>query len=221
MPRDQKPRNQNLTVPNALSTLRILIVPVFAWFFLHDNLPVAVAMLVLSGLSDMFDGMIARKFNQVTELGKMLDPLADKLTQGVVALCLAVKFPVICPLLAVFILKELAMLVCAVVLLKKKRRPCAAKWYGKAATVMFYVSVAAIVVMDGFFHVSGMAFDVTAYVLLTLTGAMMIYAVVKYFQIFLEILHSDDEENRLSLPDEIRAKTVREKRAKKSGPPKA
>ena len=214
MPQEKKPINQNLTVPNALSVLRIIVTPFFAWFFMHDQLAIAVALLVLSGLSDCVDGFIARKLNQVTELGKMLDPLADKLTQGVVALCLAIKFPVICPALLVFILKELVMLCGTILLLKKKKRPCAARWYGKVATVMFYVSVALIVVMDGFLHVEGVAFQVISYVLLGLTAAMMIYSAVKYAQIFLKILRSDDSKYDLSLTDEIRAKTVRDKRIK-------
>ena len=212
MSQPKKPINQNLTVPNALSVLRILIIPFFAWFFMRDQLAAAVVLLVLSGLSDCVDGFIARRLNQVTELGKMLDPLADKLTQGVVALCLAMKFPVIGPVLLVFILKELVMLCCAIGLLKKKKRPCAAQWYGKVATVMFYVSVALIVVMDGFLHVEGLAFQVISYVPLILTAPMMIYSAVRYFQIFLKILRSDDEKYELSLSDEIRAKTVRERR---------
>lgn len=211
MSQQKKPINQNLTIPNALSVLRILIIPFFAWSFLQDRLVLAVGLLVLSGLSDCVDGFIARKLNQVTELGKMLDPLADKLTQGVVALCLAVKFPVIGPVLLVFIVKELVMLCCAIALLKKKKRPCAAQWYGKVATVMFYVSVALIVVMDGFFQMEGMAFQVISYVLLGLTAGMMIYSAVRYFQIFLTILRSEDSRYELSLTDEIRAKTVREK----------
>ena len=202
MPKERKPINQNLTVPNALSVLRILIIPFFAWYFMQDQLVAAVALLVLSGLSDCVDGFIARRLNQVTELGKM------------VALCLAVKFPVIGPVLLVFIAKELVMLCGAVVLLKKQKRPCAAQWYGKVATVMFYVSVAVIVVMDGFLHVKGLAFTITSNVLLILTAAMMIYSAVKYFQIFREIFHSDDAQYELSLHDEIRAKTVRESRKK-------
>ena len=211
MPAERKPRNQNLTVPNALSVLRIIIVPFFAWFFLKENLVAAVGLLALSGLSDMFDGMIARRFNQITELGKMLDPFADKLTQGVVALCLAIKFPAICPVLLLFIVKELAMLCCAIILLKNKKRPCAAMWYGKVATVMFYLSVSVIVIMDGFFQVKTLVFDVVSNILLLLPAVMMLYSAFKYFQIFREILHSDDEKYELDLPDEIRAKTVREK----------
>lgn len=211
MSQQKKPINQNLTIPNALSVVRMLIIPFFAWSFLQDRLPLAVGLLVLSGLTDCVDGFIARKLNQVTELGKMLDPLADKLTQGVVALCLAMRFPVIGPVLLVFIVKELVMLCCAIGLLKKKKRPCAAQWYGKVATVMFYASVALIVVMDGFLHVEGLAFQVISYVLLGLTAAMMIYSAVRYFQIFLTILRSNDSRYELSLTDEIRAKTVREK----------
>lgn len=201
-----KTRNKNLTVPNALSVLRILIIPFFAWFFLRGQLVVAAVLLVVSGLSDAFDGLIARRFNQITELGKMLDPLADKLTQGVVALCLAIKFPIICPLLIVFILKELLMLVGAAVLLKRKKRPCAAMWYGKVATVLFYVSVSVIVVMDGFFTIRPLVFDIISYVLLLLTMGMMIYSGFKYFQIFRVILKSDNEEYQFDLPDEIRAR---------------
>ncbi len=216
MPCESKLRNQNITVPNALSALRIVIVPFFAWAFLTGHTIVATILLVLSGLSDMFDGMIARKFDQVTELGKMLDPLADKLTQGVVALCLGIKHPVIFPVLVLFILKELCMLVCGGVLLKRKKRPCAAQWYGKVATVMFYISVGIIVPMGGFFKLGDtLAFRITSYTLLLLTAAMMLYSAVKYFQIFLEILHSDDEKYELDLPDEIRAKVVREKKEKR------
>ena len=211
MPEEVKLKNQNLTVPNALSVLRILVVPFFAWAFLTGHVIVAAILLGLSGLTDCFDGMIARKFNQITELGKVLDPFADKLTQGVVAMCLAVKFSTIRPLLVIFIVKELGMLCCAFVLLKKKKRPCAAKWYGKVATVMFYISVGTIVILDGVFKISGLAFSVTANVLLFVTAAMMIYAGVRYFQIFLKILRSDDPKDELDLTDEMRTKTPRKR----------
>ena len=71
--------NKNINIPNALSVLRIILIVPFVYFFMNGKILEAVACLVLSGLSDMFDGMIARKFNQFTELGKMLDPVADKM----------------------------------------------------------------------------------------------------------------------------------------------
>ena len=64
---EEKLRNKNLTVPNAMSLFRILVIPFFAYFFLKDNLTAAVIALALSGLSDALDGFVARRFNQITE----------------------------------------------------------------------------------------------------------------------------------------------------------
>ncbi len=193
MPQNKANASRIITVPNGMSVLRILLVPVFAAFYLNGNLPAAVTTLVISGVTDMLDGLIARRFNQITDLGKMLDPFADKLTQGVVALCIAIRFPSIRPLLVLFILKELLMLSCAVVLLKKHKRPCAAKWYGKVATVMFYMSVSAIVLLDGLGIMGPDKQNIAAFVMLGLTGIMMAYAAMKYFQIFLAILREPEE----------------------------
>ncbi len=200
-----KSRNQNWTVPNLLSVLRILVIAPFAYFFLHDNLLWAVVMLAFSGLSDMFDGMIARKFNQVTELGKMLDPLADKLTQGTIAICLAVKHPLLIPILLVFVLKELGMLIGGCILLKKKKRPCAAQWYGKVGTVMFYIS-AVVVVLQDVFKMHSPAALLISYILLGATALFMLYAMVRYFLIFWHLLHSEDPKDKLDINKEIKAK---------------
>lgn len=113
--------NKNITIPNLLSVLRILLILPFVYFFMTGNVLLAGLMLALSGLSDLFDGMIARKFNQVTDLGKMLDPVADKLTQGTVAICLAIWEPVLLPILAIFIVKELAMLAGGIYLVLKEK----------------------------------------------------------------------------------------------------
>lgn len=203
---ERKNRNQNWTIPNLLSVLRILVIGPFAYFFLNDQLLWAVAMLAFSGLSDLFDGLIARKFNQVTELGKMLDPVADKLTQATIAVCLAVKHPILIPILLVFVFKELGMLVGGCILLKKKKRPCAAKWYGKVATFSFYISAVVIVVMEGVFHLYTTTTVVISYVLLGITAVFMIYAMVRYFQIFLQLLHSTDPKDNLDMNREIKAK---------------
>ncbi len=209
MPQNDGMRNKNLTIPNLMSVARIAMVPFFAYFYLKDELVTAVTFLVLSGLSDLFDGLIARKFNQVTELGKMLDPFADKLTQGVVAICLAIKIAEVRPLLLLFVVKELLMLCGAIILLKRKKKPSAAQWYGKVATTLFYISVTVIVFMRAVFEVEDKMFGIISNSLLILTAFFMIYAAVKYFQIFLEIIRSDDEKYKFDLPDEIRAKEVK------------
>lgn len=184
-----KTRNKNMNIPNALSILRILLIVPFVIYFVTGQIWQAALMLIISGLSDMFDGMIARRFDQQTELGQMLDPLSDKLTQGAVAVCLAVEQPVLIPLLAIFVLKEILMLGAACLLLKKKKRPGGSKWYGKIATVLFYVSFTIIVALKGIWQIENLAITVT---LLSITAAFMIYAFVQYFKTFLVTLHSND-----------------------------
>ena len=203
--RKKRVRNRNLTVPNAMSAFRIVLIPVFVYFALQDHIPGALTALLLSGLSDMLDGFVARKFNQITELGKILDPFADKLTQGAVAICISVRYPSVCPLLVLFVAKELLMLVGACYLLKNGKKPCASKWYGKLSTVLFYVSVTLIVVLDSFFHVEKLVFVVISNTALVVTAASMIYTFVRYAVIFQEILRSTDGTYDLNLPEEIRA----------------
>ena len=205
-----KDRNQNLTVPNAMSVFRILMIPVFVGFALKDNILGALIALGLSGLSDALDGFVARRFDQVTELGKMLDPFADKLTQGAVAICIAVRYPAICPLLFLFVAKELLMLCGACYLLQHRKKPCAAKWYGKVSTILFYVSIALIVVLDSFMHVTEPTFIFVSNAALVITAASMVYTFVRYAMIFREILRSTDGTYTLDLPGEIRATKSRE-----------
>lgn len=186
-------------VPNTLSFIRILVVPPMVYFFLNDQIIWAVVMITISGLSDAFDGFFARKLNQVTELGKMLDPLADKLTQVAAAVCIGVKFPNLLYILMVFIAKELLMALGATFLLKRHKKPCAARWYGKIATVLFYVSVAVIVVMDGFLHVETTLFYTVSNVLLGITAVMMVYAIIRYAMVFLALLRSDDPKDNFDI----------------------
>ena len=86
------------TVPNLLTYLRFLLVVPFMYFFLQQNYIGAAVCIGFSGLTDCFDGLLARKLNQVTSLGKILDPIADKLTLFSVALCMIIYYPAILPL---------------------------------------------------------------------------------------------------------------------------
>ena len=178
---------ENLTIPNLLSLFRILTIPFFIYFYLKDMVYVAIIVLVAGGLSDCVDGYIARKFNQITELGKMLDPLADKLTQAAIAICIAFKYPIIAPVLIFFIVKELIMLIGAVVLIKKGARPVAANWYGKLGTILFYLSVTVVVIMT-LCSVPSPTFEIVSYILLGLTALIMAYSLFKYFLIALSQL---------------------------------
>ncbi len=191
-----KNRNKNINIPNALSILRILLIVPFVIFFLRNEIVPAGIVLVISGLSDMFDGMIARKFNQFTELGQMLDPLSDKLTQGAVAICLAVEQPILIPLLGIFVLKEVLMVTAACLLIKKNKRPSGSKWYGKVATILFYVSFTIMVALKGIWGIENLTLTL---ILLSITAAFMIYAFIQYFKIFLSILRSNDPKDVMDI----------------------
>ena len=141
------------TVPNLISVIRIILVPIFAYLFLQGQFVPAVIVLALSGLSDCVDGKIARKFNQISALGKMLDPLADKLTQITLAVLLFLTFnkaentmlKTFSWVFLVFIGKEFVMVLGSVIMLSVGLRPGAAEIYGKVATLAFYVVMVFII----------------------------------------------------------------------------
>lgn len=133
------------TIPNWISFARIIMVPIFAVLFLNDEIVWSVFVLFLSGFSDFIDGKIARKFNQISELGKMLDPVADKLTQMTIAVLLYLRFNAADGLVKtfswiflVFIIKEFVMVAFGAFMVAIGLKPSAAEIYGKAATFAFY-----------------------------------------------------------------------------------
>lgn len=131
-----------ITVPNFLSLLRLLMIPCFMILFLTtDDLATylaSIGVLALSSLTDCLDGYIARHFNQTSELGKFLDPLADKLTHIAVAFCLTLRLPWTIVVFCILIVKEIFMGAAGLFILKKNGRKLdGAKWYGKLSTIVF------------------------------------------------------------------------------------
>lgn len=126
--------------PNILSYIRILLIPVFISVYFRERYIAAAALVALSGLTDTADGYIARKYNMITEWGKILDPIADKLTQGALILCLLSRYRNMWILVVLFAVKELTMAVVGLLtlLIKKKKLP-GAKWFGKVSTVVQFV----------------------------------------------------------------------------------
>ena len=135
------------TLPNIISFVRILLIPVFAWAYLQDRMVLALVLVAISGISDKLDGTIARRTNQISELGKLLDPVADKLTQVTLAVLMFIRFhasgdiwmQAFSWVFLGFIGKEVFMLLFALFMLIIGKRPAAAEIWGKAATVVFYV----------------------------------------------------------------------------------
>lgn len=179
------------TIPNLLTYLRIILIVPFVICFLNQNYVLAMILIGVSALSDCCDGFIARKFNQVTDLGKLLDPVADKLTLLSVMVCITIFTPVVLPVMAILVVKDIAMLIGGSRLLKKGITPPAAKWYGKIGTIFFYFSVILIVFLKAVYNYEN---PVLSLILLSITAIVMIYALVQYYLIYLQLLKGKKEE---------------------------
>lgn len=130
-------RGAIFTIPNLMSLFRILLIPVIIWLYrFRQEYGWAVAVLLLSGTTDLLDGWVARRFNMVSDLGKAIDPIADKLTQGAVIFCLIHRYPVMAVLFGVLIVKETIMGVTNLILIKRTQKVSGAVWHGKVTTCL-------------------------------------------------------------------------------------
>lgn len=135
------------TMPNFISLFRIILIPIFAERFYNGETVIALIILAFSGISDLVDGKIARRFNQVSNLGKILDPVTDKLTVFAIAIIFYLQFSqaqneflkTYAWVFLLFVIKDVVMVVGAFVMILFGMRPCAAEIYGKIATTAFYL----------------------------------------------------------------------------------
>lgn len=176
-----------VTIPNLLSVFRIALIPLFIYFYLGkepgDFGLASAIVLVVSGATDLLDGLIARKFNQITELGQILDPIADKLTQAVVIVCIAVNHPEnkwLIPLVVIFIIKESCMAAGSAYLIRKGTKPKAAMWFGKVATALFYLVMFLIVIFPQMplWMMTVMIAVVIAFTIIAWIGYMRVFLVM-------------------------------------------
>lgn len=139
-----------LTIPNILSLFRIVLIPVYVAIYLKaDNTSdyyLAGGILAISCLTDLIDGQIARRFNMISNLGKVLDPLADKLTQFTLILCLTVRYQFLWYVVVLFFIKECFQLIAgSYLLLKKGKMLKGALFSGKICTTILFTSLIALV----------------------------------------------------------------------------
>jgi len=138
-------------IPNILSTLRILLVLVFLYvFFVADNIYLALMIFLIAGATDVVDGYLARRNNWITNLGKILDPLADKLMQCTVLVSLWIKNIVPLWFVIPFFAKEIFTLVIGFIVIKRRSVNVVSKWYGKFAVCLFYATIAISVLCKDF-----------------------------------------------------------------------
>lgn len=132
-------KNEILTIPNALSVFRIFLIPIFAWLYsIEQNYVWAGSVLVISGITDILDGFIARKFDLISKIGTMLDPVADKLTQAVVLFCLINRFPFMMVPFILLIIKEIFTGATNLLIIRKTKQVIGADWHGKMSTILLY-----------------------------------------------------------------------------------
>lgn len=177
-------RQQILTIPNMLSIFRILLLPFLIWqYCFEENYVASVIILLASGLSDIADGIIARRYNMVSDFGKIIDPIADKLTQCTMLVCLAVKHKVILVVAGLFVLKEAFLALVSYITMKKKNCVNGARWYGKLNTIIIY---SVIVVLIMFPNIPSLAVNIMAGACLFI----MIVSFLLYMKFFKGILNN-------------------------------
>lgn len=138
-----------MNIPNILTTIRFFLVGIFIYIFynptIENNLQWSIVIFIIAGITDILDGYIARKYNMVTKWGKLMDPLADKLMLIVVLISLYTLQ--IVPLLVIIVvfIKELLMVLGAIFLYKNRKTVVQSNFFGKAASVAFYVAIIALV----------------------------------------------------------------------------
>lgn len=166
-------KREYFSIPNLMGYFRILLVPVFAALYLqaesYKDYLIAALVLGVSALTDCLDGKVARRFNMVTEWGKFVDPLADKLTQGVTAICLTTRYPMMIAVVAVLLAKELTLAVLGAVFLHHDKKLDGASWCGKVATVVLDVAMILLLLLPGIGYSA-------ANILMYLCIGFMIYA---------------------------------------------
>lgn len=171
--------NNFLTVPNLLSIFRILMIPVIVVMSNNDLTTAAGITVLVSGLTDILDGYIARRFNQVSTIGKALDPIADYLTQIVIVYLIAKRHPVVMLLFIILLVKQLVMGVAGLMFINKSGTTFSAKWWGKLSTFALYASMIVILLFP----------DMPNWLITTLTivcTALALFSLMKYIPVYID-----------------------------------
>lgn len=184
--------NKVFTIPNLLSFFRLLLIPaILVCYFHFESYLISAILLLVSAATDIIDGFIARKFNMVSNLGKILDPIADKLTQVSVLICLCFENHLIILPALVLIIKELASGIIGLIVVKRIKHNLSAEWHGKLATVLIYTTM-----MVHLFWLDQP--KILSYILIGLSVAIMILSFILYLRRYVKIL-KENPKNKQNL----------------------
>lgn len=184
-------------IPNVLSCIRILLVGVFIYLFFNNypqNVVWAIIVFITAGLTDVIDGFLARKFNWITDLGKVLDPLADKLMQCTVLVCMLIKSLIPAWLVIPFILKELLILSGGLFMIKRRDVVAVSNVYGKATVVFFYAAVVFCMSARDFLAKN----PIVLYIVCAMVLLVAMSALANYVKAYFKTLKNNDKKGSAS-----------------------
>lgn len=180
-------REDIFTIPNMLSVFRIVLIPFIVVLYVkYQRYGWTTFLILLSGATDIIDGWIARHFHMISDLGKILDPIADKLTQAAILLCLVTRFPKMIYIFLFMAVKETLMGITGVLSIRYSGKVHGADWHGKLTTVMLYAMMLIHIV---WFQIPTMVSDI----LLILVAGIMLISLTLYCSHNMEIVKRNKE----------------------------
>ena len=183
-------------IPNMLCIIRIMLVFVFIYLSLQENdvmLYWALVVFLGAGATDVLDGFLARKYNWITDIGKILDPVADKLMQCTALVILSKRGLLPVWFALVFILKEVVTLAMGLLVIKKRSVVVVSRWYGKAAVCLFYATVALSILLKNYLEENVVAYAVL-FIPAALAAVFAFVAYIRHYYLSLKGSQEADEE---------------------------
>lgn len=175
-------KKEILTIPNMLSLFRLALIPLYVSIYLNAEDPadyyLASAILAVSCLTDLIDGQIARRFHMISAVGKVLDPLADKVTQFTLVLCLSIRHSILWIIVGLIFIKEMFQLIAGIIAFKHGRMLKGAQFTGKICTTVLFVSLILLVMLP---EISPMAVNWIA----VIDGIFLLIAFGDYVTVYL------------------------------------
>lgn len=170
--------------------LRILLLPVVIWLYVGpQEYAWSVIVLAVATVTDFFDGKVARRFNMVSDFGKVLDPIADKLTQGSLIICLIPRYPWVIGMVIFFVIKELIMIYWGIKTIKEKNEINSAIFAGKINTVLLDACIMALFLFPGIP-------DLAANIMLIVCCVSMLMALILYGRFYLKVLRPNGQDKK-------------------------
>ena len=177
-------------IPNILTGIRFVLIPFIFIAVISHHYLVGIIIFTISALTDVLDGYIARKYNYISDIGKLIDPLADKITQISLLLALTTLNTLPWRILAIVFIKECAIIITASVLYKKDDVVVYSKWYGKLATTLFYIAIICSLVINQFHINIPFRFDLYLYYLAIISTVFSLIMYAIQFKIKQKIVFS-------------------------------